>query len=91
MSPASCCLFFLRHVSALTSACSLFIPLQGVPRGGERKEAHRELDESFDEAMVLLDEVVEIVTLPQFTRSRHNPFCSQLASTLWDRPRFYQP
>jgi hypothetical protein len=23
MLPASCCLFFLRHVSALTSACSL--------------------------------------------------------------------
>jgi len=41
-----------------------FISLQGSPRSLERKEAHPELDEPFDEAMILLDEVVEIFTLP---------------------------
>ena len=38
-----------------------FISLQGAPRGLERKEAHSELDKSFDEAMILLNEVVEVV------------------------------
>jgi hypothetical protein len=41
-----------------------FISLQGSPCSLERKEAHPELDEPFDEAMFLLDEVVEIFTLP---------------------------
>ncbi len=50
------------------------IPLQGAPRGRERKEAHSELDESFGEAMVLLDEVVEVFPLPQITRIWYDPF-----------------
>jgi hypothetical protein len=44
-----------------------FISLQGSPRGLERKEAHPELDEPFHEAMILLDEVVEVFALTQCT------------------------
>ena len=39
------------------------ITMQGSPRGLERKEAHPELDQPFDEAMVLLDKIVEVFTL----------------------------
>jgi hypothetical protein len=39
----------------------------GYPTSGgrsfERKEAHPELDQPFDEAMVLLDTIVEVFTL----------------------------
>jgi hypothetical protein len=48
---------FPQHVHDLIS-------LQGSPRGRERKEAHPELDEPFQEAIVLLDQVVEVLTLP---------------------------
>ena len=41
-----------------------FVSLQGVPCALERKETHPELDQSFDEAMVLLDQVVEVLALP---------------------------
>jgi len=34
-------------------------------------------------AMVLLDEVVEICTLPQFVRIWHDPFRFQLFESLW--------
>jgi hypothetical protein len=51
--------------------------LQGSPRGLERKEAHPWLDEPFHEAMVLLDQVVEVLTLPQFTMVWLDPFRSQ--------------
>jgi hypothetical protein len=44
-----------------------------------------------DEALILLDQVVEIVTLPQFTSIWQDPFRFQLASTLSDRRRFGQP
>ena len=43
------------------------IALQRSPRCLKRKEAHPRFDESFDEAMVLLDEVVEVFDWPQFT------------------------
>jgi hypothetical protein len=63
MSSASYWLLFLRQLSGLSGACSSFhIPGTSSPRGLERKEAHPELDESFDEAMVLLDEGVEVLT-----------------------------
>src|SRR5260221_1100510 len=79
MPPASCCPLFLHQVSVLSSACSSFhIPGTGSPRGLERKEAHPELDESFHEAMVLLDQVVEVLTLPQFARVWHDAFRFQL-------------
>ena len=41
-----------------------FIPLQGSARCLERKEAHPEFDEPFNEAVILLDKVVEVLTLP---------------------------
>ena len=63
MPPALCCLLFLRHGSDFSEHVHRFIFLQGVPRGLERKEAHPELDEPFDEAMILLHEVVEVLPL----------------------------
>jgi len=33
----------------------------------KRKEAHAWFNQSFDEAMVLFDKVVEVLALPQFT------------------------
>ena len=68
MSLASCCLFLLRQGSALSGADSSFhSPSIGSPRDLERKEAHPELDEPFDEAMILLDEIVEIFALAPCT------------------------
>jgi hypothetical protein len=84
MSSASYWLLFLRQLSGLSGACSSFhIPGTGSPRGLERKEAHPELDESFDEAMDLLDEGVEGLTLPQFTRVWHGPFSFQFLESFW--------
>ena len=40
-----------------------FISLQGAPRGFERNEAHSELDQPFDEAVILLNKVVEVLAL----------------------------
>src|SRR6266536_2452393 len=54
------------------------ISLQGSPGRLERKEAHPELDEPFHEAMILLDQVVEVLPLPQFTRIWQDPFRFQL-------------
>ncbi len=66
---ASCCLLFLPHVTDLSSACSsLHVPGTGAPRALERKEAHPWLEQAFDEAMILLNEIVEVVTLPQFAK-----------------------
>ena len=41
-----------------------FISLYSSPRRLEGKEAHPELDQSFDKAMVLFHDVVEVLTLP---------------------------
>jgi len=91
MPPASCCLLFLCHIFDPSEACSSFhIPGTGSPRSLERKEAHPKLYKPFQEAVILFDEVVEIFALSQFTRLWHDPFRFQLASKLWDRPRFYQ-
>jgi hypothetical protein len=43
------------------------ISLQRSPRRLERKEAHPQLDQSFYEAVILLGQIVEVLTLPQFT------------------------
>jgi hypothetical protein len=48
-----------------------FIALQGSPRGLERKEAHPEFDEPFNEAVILLDEVVEVVLATSDIRSEN--------------------
>ena|ERR1700674_4639739 len=50
-----------------------FKTLQGAPRSLARKEAHPGLDQPFDEAMILLDEVIEVLPLPQFARAWHDP------------------
>ncbi len=44
------------------------ISLQSSPRALERKEAQPRFDASFDEAVILFDDVVQVLDLPQFTR-----------------------
>jgi hypothetical protein len=48
------------------------ISLQGSPRALPRKEAHPRLDQPFDKAVVLFDQVVEVFHLPQFYAFRQN-------------------
>jgi hypothetical protein len=65
--------FFYAADLTLSEHVHRFISLHGSPRGLERKEAHPKLDEPFHEAMVLLDEVVEVFALPQFATVWHHP------------------
>jgi hypothetical protein len=44
------------------------VPLQGAPCRLQGEKAHSWLDQAFDEAVVLLHHVVEVLDLPQFTR-----------------------
>src|SRR5258708_17190916 len=84
MPSAFCCLFSLRFLSGLSGACSsLRISGTGSQCRFERKEAHPELDQPFDEAMVLLHEVIEVFALPQFAPVWHHPFRFQLFESLW--------
>ena len=55
-------LSFANHVHGLLS-------LQGALCTLERKEAQPRLDSSFDQTMVLLHQVIEIVDLPEFDGS----------------------
>jgi hypothetical protein len=59
-------LTFPKHVDDLKS-------LQGSPYGLERKEAIPSFTSRLMLEMVLLDEVVEILPLPQFTGIWHGP------------------
>ena len=43
------------------------VPLQHSPRRFKREKAQPWLDESFDEAVILLDQVVELLHLAEFT------------------------
>jgi hypothetical protein len=54
-------LFSTPHIYPFRSMFITRISLRGPPRGLERKEAHPELDQPFDEAMVLFHDVVEVV------------------------------
>src|SRR5215472_7347835 len=45
------------------------------PRGFQGEEARSRLDQSFDEAVILPDQVVEVLDLPQFTGWRNDPGC----------------
>jgi hypothetical protein len=47
-----------------------FISLKCSPCRLERKESQPWLHQSFDEAMVLFDQIVQILALPQFASSR---------------------
>src|SRR5260370_11425282 len=60
-----------------------FIALQGSPRALRRKETHPELDQPFDEAMILLDKVVEVFALTQFATVRNKSLRFQLFERLW--------
>ncbi len=59
-----------------------FIPLQGSARCLERKEAHPRLGQSFDEPMVLFDEIVEVFHLPQFHVFRQESSSFELSNGL---------
>ncbi len=48
-----------------------------------RKEAHPQLDEPFDVAMILLDDVVKILPLPQFASVWQNPLRFEFFESLW--------
>ena len=58
MPPASCCLLFYAMYLTFSEHVHGFISLYNSTRRLERKEAHPELDQPFDEAVILLDEVV---------------------------------
>src|SRR3981189_2555795 len=49
------------------------ISLQCSPSRLERKEAHPRFYQSFDKAMVLFDQIIEIFVLSEFTSLRKNP------------------
>ncbi len=83
-----CCLlyvvsFFYPAYLTFPEHVHRFISLHGSPRSLERKEAHPELDEPFHEAMILLDEVIEIFTLPQFASVWHQPRRFELFERFW--------
>jgi hypothetical protein len=73
------------------------IALERPPRCLEGKEAHTKFDEPFDEAVILLHDVVEVLHSPQFTVLRKIPLCFQLLEGFWigcvfvhrDHPRRY--
>src|SRR6266568_1697324 len=89
MSPVSCSPLFLRHLSGLSGACSsLHIRGIGSPCRFERKEAHPKLDQPFDEAMVLFDEVIEVFPLPKFAPVWHHPLRFELFERFWIRRVF---
>ena len=59
---------------ALSDHVRRFIAIQGSPRGLERKEAHPELNEPFNEAVNLLDKVVKVFALSQRIGFVEDPF-----------------
>ncbi len=73
------------------------IALERSPRCLQGKEAHARFDEPFDEAAILLHNVVEVLHSPQFTVLREIPLCFQLLEGFWigrvfvhrDHPRRY--
>jgi len=67
-----------------------FISLQCSPGRLERKEAHSWFDQSFEKAVVLFNQVVEVFALPEFARLGEASFCLELAFELWGTPRFCQ-
>ncbi len=57
--------FHTMHLSPPKNVHPL-VSLQRVPSGLKGKKAPPGFDASFDEAMILFDEVVEVLDLPQF-------------------------
>jgi hypothetical protein len=77
-----CLLFHATHLT-FPEHVHRFISLQSSLRALHRKEAHCGLDQSFDKAMVLLDQVVEILDLPQFHTFSKRPSSFELCNSLW--------
>jgi hypothetical protein len=75
MSLASSCLFFLRHGSDLSGACSsCAYPCKVRHAVSNEKKPIPSLTNRLMRAMVLFHEVVKILPLSQFTRIWHDPF-----------------
>lgn len=68
-------LLFPNHVPHL-------VALQGSPRYFEGEEAKPWLDESLDEAMILFNQGVEVLALPQYTRCWNGTRCFQVVESL---------
>src|ERR1051326_5150490 len=58
------------------------VPLQGSPCGFEGEEAQPRISEAFDEAVILLDQGIEVLPRPQFTRYWNGPGCFQFVERL---------
>src|SRR5450432_1246418 len=69
-------LSFPHHIHCLVS-------LQGPPSCLERKEAHPWFNQSFDETVVLFDQVIEIFALSEFARSGKVPSCFHFFEGFW--------
>jgi hypothetical protein len=65
--------FYPIHLS-LAKHMHTLISLERVPGRLKRKEAHSWLDQPFDEAVVLFDNIIKILLLPQFTRFWNGSF-----------------
>jgi hypothetical protein len=57
-------------------------PLQGSPSRLEGEKAHPWLCQPFDEAMILFDQVVEILDLSQFTVCGNESYCFEFIECL---------
>ena len=64
------------------------LPVEGSPGRFKREEAEPWLDEAFDEPVILLHHVVEVLNLPQFTRDWNGPCGLELAERLGVRRIF---
>ena len=60
-----------------------FVSLQRSPRGVEGEETQPRFDQSFDKAVILLDQVVEIFDLPEFTLGWKGARFLQLSQSFW--------
>ena len=65
-----------------------FVSLQRSPCRLKGKEAHPRLDEPFDEAMILLDQVLQVFDLPQFDRFGKHPLALSSAIALGEAAFF---
>jgi hypothetical protein len=84
MPPVSYHLVCLRYISDPTSACSsLHTPARVCHAVSDEKKPIPSLTSRFMCAMILFDEVVEVFTLPQFTRVWQNPFRFQFLESFW--------
>lgn len=59
--------------------------MEGSPRGFKREEAEPWFDQPFDEPMILFDEIVELLDLPQFTGCWNGTDCLEFVERLGEK------